>query len=236
MVGRYLWDFNKYGEAEATASARMFHAPIRALVKRRLADAGGNWNSFVFDRSYDLVTAADFDMIEADILATGHRYDISAVISAKEAPEKYKPLAERAALQTTAAVEDGRMMIGHGDNVVRYPKNVRGTARYVRTVEDVMDLMVNGVPPDTVAVIDDSGGTLTAPILEGFKAVICMGGSVRSHLGILTREYGIPCLMNAKIGAIRDGDMLELNVSAPAKSAEDYQKGVEKATEIWKLV
>ena len=235
-MSRFLWDSNKYGDAEATATARMFNTAIRALVKRRLTEAGGDWNSFVFDRSYDLVTADDFAKVEAEILATGHRFDISAVISAKEAPEKYKPLTGREEAQVTAEAEGGRQKIGHGDNVVRYPANVKGTARYVRTIEDVMEMMADGVPPDTIAIIDDSGGTLTAPILEGFTGVVCMGGTVRSHLGILSREYGIPCLMNAKVGGITNGDMLELNVSAPAKSAEDYQKGVEKTAEIWKLV
>lgn len=236
MVSRFLWDSNKYGGAEATASARAFNAAIRALVRQRVAEAGGHWSSFVFDRSYDLVTARDFAKVEADLLATGYRFDISAVISAKEAPEKYKPLAGREEVQVAAAAEGGRLLVGHGDNVVRYLANTTGTARYVRTIEDVMDMMVNGVPPDSIAIIDDSGGTLTAPILEGFKGVVCMGGTVRSHLGILSREYGIPCLMNAKIGGIQNGDRLELNVTAAVRTAEDYQKGVERSAEIWKLV
>ncbi len=236
-MGRFLWDSNKYGDVEATASARMFNTAIRALVKQRLEEAGGNWNSFVFHRNYDLITAADFEKIEADVLATGHRFDISAVISAKEAPHKYKPLSAGAEeAQAEQAAENGRVLVGRGDNVVRYPSNTTGIARYVRTTEDVMEMMAGGVPPDTIAVIDNSGGTLTAPILEGFKAIVCMGGSVRSHLGILSREYGIPCLMNAKVGGIRNGDRLELNVTAPTKSAEDYQKGIEKTAEIWKLV
>ena len=86
----------------------------------------------------------------------------------------------------------------------------------------------------TVAVIDDSGGTLTAPILEQFKGVICAGGTVRSHLGILTREYGIPCFMNAKISGIHEGDTVELECTAPAKTAEDYQRGVERTARIWR--
>ena len=235
MTG-FLWDSNKYGNSEATHSSRLFHNAIRALARARLAQAGGDWNSFVFDKSYDLITAADFAKIEAEVLATGYRFDISAVISAREAPEKYKPLAGREDAAVMAEAVDGRLRVGHGDNVVRYPHNVTGTARYVRTTEDVMELMADGVPPETIAIIDDSGGTLTAPVLEGFVGVICMGGTVRSHLGILSREYGIPCLMNAKIGGISNGDRLELNVSAPAKAAEDYQKGVEKTADIWKLL
>lgn len=235
-MGKFLWDSDKYGAVEATGSAKLFHTAIRALVKRRLAESGGDWNSFVFDCSYDMVSAKDFEAIEAEILATGYRFDISAVISATEAPEKYKAPKADAETVSSNVAENGRLLVGQGDNVVRYPENVRGIARLVRTTEDVMDLMVNGVPPDTIAVIDDSGGTLTAPILEGFKGVVCMGGTVRSHLGILSREYGIPCLMNSKIGGVKTGDRLELNVSAAIRTAQDYQKGIEKSAEIWKLV
>ena len=57
--------------------------------------------------------------------------------------------------------------------------------------------------------------------------MICAGGTVRSHLGILTREYGIPCVMNAKISGIKEGERVEIECTAPAKTTEAYQQGVE---------
>ena len=80
-------------------------------------------------------------------------------------------------------------------------------------------MLTEGVPPDTIAIIDDSGGTLTAPILGDFTAVICLGGTVRSHLGILTREYGVPCLMNAQLDGLADGDRITVEYSKPAADA-----------------
>lgn len=232
----FFWDHNKYGDAEATKISKLFHTAIRNLVREKFKAMGGDWNSFVYDKSYDLITEEDMRKVEADVLASGYRFDVSAVISAKEAPNKYKPLAGQDQAEAKGEVKNGRQQVGHGDNVVTYKENVTGVALYVQTTEDVMNLMMNGVPPNTVAVIDDSGGTLTAPILEQFKAVVCMGGTVRSHLGILSREYGIPCLMNSKVAGIKNGDKLELNVTAPAKTAQDYQQGVEKTAEVWKLV
>jgi signal transduction protein with GAF and PtsI domain len=82
-----------------------------------------------------------------------------------------------------------------------------------------MDMLVNGVPENTIAVIDDSGGTLTAPILEGFAGVVCMGGTIRSHLGILTREYNIPCLMAADLDGLQEGDTVLVEYSKPAADA-----------------
>ena len=109
------------------------------------------------------------------MLASGYRFDVSAVVSAKETPDKYKPLRGQDECEIATEVVDGKLKVGHGDNVVKYPQNVVGVARYVHTADDVMELMINGVPPDTIAIIDDFGGTLTAPILESFKAVVCIG-------------------------------------------------------------
>ena len=75
------------------------------------------------------------------------------------------------------------------------------------------------MPDGTIAVIDDSGGTLTAPILGQFTGVVCLGGTVRSHLGILTREYGVPCLMNVKLDGLSDGDAVTVEYSKKAADA-----------------
>lgn len=229
---------DKYGAQEATKVPRAFHEATRALVKKKVAEAGGDWQSFVFDRSYDLLTAKDFAEIETAFLQkTGHKFDVSATISAKEQPAKYKAVAQvEVARPGSAGARGGeKVVVGEGDNVVRHPKNVEGVARFIRTSEIVMDMLMNGVPENTIAIIDDSGGTLTAPILEQFKGVICFGGTVRSHLGILTREYGIPCLMNAKVDGIGEGDRVEIEVTATAKTAQDYQAGRSATAKIWKL-
>jgi len=78
-----------------------------------------------------------------------------------------------------------------------------------------------GTPAEgTIAVIDDSGGTLTAPILADFAGVICLGGTVRAHLGILTREHAVPCLMAAEIDGLTDGD--EILVEYSKRAADAY--------------
>lgn len=189
-----------------------------------------------------LVTPADIAEVEQSVLSSGHRYVWSAGISVAERPDLYQQADQDDDFSfdhphavTSGSDEDGRAQCGVGDNVVRYSKNVVGTARYIRTNERVLDYITNGVPENTIAVIDDSGGTLTAPIIEEFAGVICAGGTVRSHLGILSREYGIACVMNAKISGIKEGDLVEIEASAPAKTAEDYQQKVERVAKVWKL-
>jgi phosphohistidine swiveling domain-containing protein len=246
-VAKLLVDNDKYAEPNASVVVDAYHAAIHDLIRRKLDASGGDWASFVFDKSYDLITAADFAAIEKRLLETGHRFDWSAMISVRERPEIYKPATgvgedlatfsfEHPEAVVAPADAEGREQRGVGDNVVKYPHNLVGVARYIRSSDRVLELLTSGVPPETVAIIDDSGGTLTAPILEQFKGVICAGGTVRSHLGILTREYGIPCLMNAKISGVREGDRVEIECTAAAKTAEAYQTGVEMTAKVWRLV
>ncbi len=245
-MAKLYTDNDKYADAGASVVVDAYHGAIRELVRRRLDEIGGDWASFVFDKSYDLVGAKDFEAIEKKLLATGHRFDWSAMISVRERPEAYRPATGVGEDSKTFSFEhpeavvgepdsQGREQRGVGDNVVKYPSNLVGVARYIRSSERVLELLTSGVPPETVAIIDDSGGTLTAPILEQFKGVICAGGTVRSHLGILTREYGIPCLMNARVSGIREGDRVEIECTAPSKTAEAYQTGVEMTAKIWRL-
>ena len=218
---------------------------VKDLVRRRFNAWDGDWASFVARGADTAITADDIEGLETRILDSGHRFDWSAAISVAERPQAYKSAAgledssefsfDHPLAVSTEDDGDGRQQRGVGDNVVRYGTNIIGTARYIRDSTQVLALLTDGVPAGTIAIIDDSGGTLTAPIIEQFAGVVCAGGTVRSHLGILTREYGIPCLMNSRLSGIRTGDRIELEVTAPAKTTEDYQAGVEKTGRIWRL-
>lgn len=208
---------DKWGKQAMTPTVEFFHAAIRRLVAERVAASGKTWQEAVLDPDLEL-TRADFEKIEQELLDTGYRFETSAQISFIEEPAKYKPLAVVGDSGEQPKDEQGRLVVGTGDNVFK-ASDLTGTARYVGTVEVVMDMLMNGVPEGTIAVIDDSGGTLTAPILENFAGVICMGGTIRSHLGILTREYGIPCLMAAELDGLAEGDQILVEYSKPAADA-----------------
>jgi phosphohistidine swiveling domain-containing protein len=239
-------DTDKFGRPTASPVVEAFHATIKDLVRKKLAESGGNWDSFVFHKAYDLITADDMKTVEKRLLDAGHRFDWSAMISVTERPEAYKAAEGMEADMADFSFEhpdaphapadaQGRELVGCGDNVVSHAENTVGVARYVRSTDMVLKYLTDGAPPETIAIIDDSGGTLTAPILEQFKGVICAGGTVRSHLGILTREYNIPCLMNAKVAKIKDGDRVEIETSAPAKTADDYAENREVTGNVWRL-
>lgn len=231
---------DKYGGEEGTPLLRDFQAAIRARVREAFEASGATWESFVFDRQYERLGASELAGVEREWLESGRRFDYSAVVSVREAPEKYAPVEAAdagpgAAARAGAAPAAGPQEVGSGDNVVKHPADTAGVARFIRTSERVLEMLTEGVPPDTIAIIDDSGGTLTAPIIEDFQGIICLGGTVRSHLGILAREYGIPCLMNARFDGLQEDDRVEIESSARARTAEDYQKGVLVPARIWKL-
>lgn len=236
-------DTDKYGYQSQFAIVEAFNSAIKDLVRRRLDAAGCAFSDFVFKAGDDALTKADFAAIEARALALGYRFEPSAMSSAKERPEAYKDSGlyqedfsfEHADAPTAAPDADGREQRGAGDNVVTHAHNLIGIARYVRTSDKVLEYLTHGVPPDTIAIVDDSGGTLTAPVLEKFKAVLCAGGTTRSHLAILTREYGIPCFMNVRLAGIKSGDRVELECSARGRTAEDYASGTAVPARVWRL-
>lgn len=207
-----------WARESATPVVERYHSAVRALVAEKFAASGKSWQEAVEDRSLE-PTAEELEKVEADLLAEGYKFDVSATISLKEEPDKYKPLAGIGDSGEQETDEQGRTIVGSGDNVFKAPADVTGTARYITDVDIVMEMLTGGVPDNTVAIIDDSGGTLTAPILGDFTAVVCMGGTVRSHLGILTREYNVPCLMNAALDGLADGDEITVEYSKPAADA-----------------
>jgi hypothetical protein len=209
---------------------------VREHVARRAKELGGDWKSLVFDRQFDLLSADDVLAIEQAFLDTGRKFQFSAEISLREEPDKYTRAEAAAAAEAEGlgVVADGRKVVALGDNVARHGANVSGTIAFISSPDQVIEFLTEGVPEGTVAVIDDSGGTLTAPILDGFKAVICLGGTVRSHLGILTREYGIPCLMNAAITDLAEGDEVEIEATASVPTAEEYGAGNAVRARVWK--
>ena len=91
------------------------------------------------DPAFEL-TREDFEKVEADLLATGYLFEMSAVVSVTESPEKYKPIEGPAATGAHDTDEEGRPVVGTGDNVFRAKADVAGTARFVSNVETVMEM------------------------------------------------------------------------------------------------
>lgn len=73
-----------------------------------------------------------------------------------------------------------------------------GELRYITTMKEVLQLLKEG-PDGKIVLVNDGGTTFLAPILSRLAGVVCLTGSLGSHLAIVTREFEIPALMGTMI-------------------------------------
>ena len=73
---------------------------------------------------------------------------------------------------------------------------VRGRFLPMEGPDDVLALMDAGAE-GVVALVRDAGATFLAPIYHELTAIICTSGTPRSHIGIVSREFQVPCVMGA---------------------------------------
>ena len=71
---------------------------------------------------------------------------------------------------------------------------VRGRFLPMEGPDDVLALMDTGAD-GVVALVRDAGATFLAPIYHELTAIICTSGTLRSHIGIVSREFQVPCVM-----------------------------------------
>jgi signal transduction protein with GAF and PtsI domain len=90
---------------------------------------------------------------------------------------------------------------------------VRGAWRRLDTPEDVLELMDDSAE-GVVACVADAGATFLAPIFDELTAVVCLSGTPLSHIGIVSREYQVPCVMSADLTREpANGDTVEVDCS-----------------------
>ena len=91
---------------------------------------------------------------------------------------------------------------------------VRGSWRRLTTPDDVLELM-DTTAEGVVACVADAGATFLAPIFDELAAVVCLSGTPLSHIGIVSREYQVPCVMATTLATEpADGDVVEVDCSA----------------------
>jgi phosphoenolpyruvate synthase/pyruvate phosphate dikinase len=73
---------------------------------------------------------------------------------------------------------------------------VTGELVYIKVLEDVINLFDKAT--GKICLVDDAGITTLSPILPELSGIICTTGSGGSHLAIVSREFGLPCIMATK--------------------------------------
>jgi signal transduction protein with GAF and PtsI domain len=87
--------------------------------------------------------------------------------------------------------------IGRGTKVATAAP-VRGAWRPLEDPDDVLALMDED-PSEVIAVVADAGATFLAPVFEDLIAVVCLSGTPLSHIGIVSRDYEVPCVMGTTL-------------------------------------
>jgi phosphohistidine swiveling domain-containing protein len=217
----------KWTLPESSTLSRLTREALFATVNRNLARLGDDvaWADVVSSRPLDLLSAEDADKIAASVFdqfqqIEGRKLFAGCEVALREQPDMYVLRSEAQVLEERTDWPDG--VVGDGDNAFQ-TDDVEGTVLVVRAVSEVDRLMREGVPEGTIGVIDDAGGTMTAPILEEFEGVICLAGTVRSHLAIISREFGVPALMGARLKRpLENGERVRVQYSVTAQNVDAY--------------
>lgn len=100
--------------------------------------------------------------------------------------------------------------VGRGEKVFDH-EPVRGTFRHLESPDDVLALLDTGAD-GVVALVRDAGATFLSPIFHELTAVVCTSGTMRSHIGIVSREFQLPCVMGAEFNGDEPADGAEVEV------------------------
>ena len=220
----------KWTLPEISSLSSLTRRRVMETIQRNLAEMGDvKWSDVVSDRTMELFSAEDGARIAKQVadefmLEAGRKLLAGAEVAVREQPDLYVLRSDWMAAQESAEslgdLEEGA--VGLGDNVFS-TDDVEGEIIVVRKVAEVDRLMREGVPAGSIGLIDDAGGTMTAPILPEFEAVLCRAGTVRSHLAIISREYGVPALMGVQLRReLKTGERVRVSYSAAAQTMEAY--------------
>jgi len=89
-------------------------------------------------------------------------------------------------------------ILAEGYNSFETKKRPSGVVKYLPNPQSVIQLIQSGKLKEHILLVQGGTTTFLAPALSmGTIGVITMSGAPESHLGILSREFQIPCVMTA---------------------------------------
>ena len=99
-----------------------------------------------------------------------------------------------------AKMGEGMNILAEGYNTVNTDKRPSGVVKYLASPQTVIDLIQSGQIKEHILLVRGGTATFLAPALSlGAIGIITMSGAPESHLGILTREFQIPCVMTVHL-------------------------------------
>lgn len=91
-------------------------------------------------------------------------------------------------------------IIAEGYNSFETAKASEGTVIYLPNPQSVLKLIQSGKLKEHILLVEGGTTTFLSPALSlGAIGVITLSGAPESHLGILSREFQMPCVMTAHL-------------------------------------
>lgn len=90
-------------------------------------------------------------------------------------------------------------LIGTGVNAFNSAKTAEGPVRFLDSPQEVLEF-IDGEDVESTIIISRGGTTtfMSPALMAGVAGLITLQGAPESHLGILSREFGIPCVMSTQ--------------------------------------
>lgn len=109
-------------------------------------------------------------------------------------------------------------LIGTGINVFTSDENAVGVIRFLDSPDEVLEF-IDGPDVENTVVISRGGTTtfMSPALMAGVAGLITLQGAPESHLGILSREFSIPCVMSA---TFTDGIQTSRGETIPADGTQ----------------
>ena len=91
-------------------------------------------------------------------------------------------------------------LIATGLNAFETETRPEGTVKFLLTPQQVIELVAAGKTHDFIILVRGGTATFLSPVLTaGTIGILTMSGAPESHLGILSREFQIPCVLTLAI-------------------------------------
>ena len=105
-------------------------------------------------------------------------------------------------------------LIGTGVKAFTTTKTATGRILFLDSPDEVLDF-IDGPDVETTVVISRGGTTtfMSPALMSGVAGLITLQGAPESHLGILSREFAIPCVMSTNFS---DGVQTSRGETVPA--------------------
>lgn len=111
--------------------------------------------------------------------------------------------------------DDDQRLIASG--TVASEGTVTGTLMPVRSVAEVLEL-INADLSEAILLTEHASVTSVVPILPRVRGVVCEGGGVTSHIAIVSRQFGLPCIVAADLAVAReDADGKQVEIQADGR-------------------